>query len=468
MTPTTLVIFGGTGDLAERKIFPALFNLLRGNMLPGNFRVVGVSRKGKSDEEYRKFVREAIEKKNRASGGKKLKDFLESVFYLSGDFQDSESYKKISENLVESDRKFGQCSNKLLYLAVTPELYDPIFQNLSNSELSVPCSDESGRQLGEPRQLAGWTRILVEKPFGNDLATAKKLENKLSLLFQENQIFRIDHYLAKETLQNILAFRFSNALFEPLWNRDYIKRIDIKLLEKEGISNRGAFYDGVGALRDVGQNHILQMLAFVAMEDPKTLVADTIRQNRSRVFSVLRPLDATSIKRLVSRGQYSGYLKEKNVSANSQTETYFKAGVYIDNNRWQGVPFVLESGKKMPENLVEIKIYFKETDSCLCPPEQESHHQNTLTFHIQPKEGISVLFWSKIPGFKMELEPRELSFAYSGPKGANKLPDAYERVLYDCIQGDQTLFSSSEEIEASWKFITSILDNWQTLPLEIY
>ena len=457
MISTTLVIFGGTGDLAERKIFPALFDLFQGNLLPDNFRVVGISRKEKSNEEYREFVRDAIEKKNRANDNKKLEIFLENIFYLSSDFQAKESYQKISENLIESDKKFGQCSNKLFYLAVPPELYDPIFQNIFDSGLSVPCSDESG-----------WTRILVEKPFGNDLATAKKLESKLGLLFSENQIFRIDHYLAKETLQNILAFRFSNALFEPLWNRDYIKRIDIKLLEKEGIGARGAFYDGVGALRDVGQNHVLQMLAFVAMEDPKKLKVEEVRKNRSRVFEALRPLDQGGAKKLVTRGQYRGYLEEKNVSPNSQTETYFKIGAYIDNNRWQGVPFVLESGKKMPENLTEISIYFKETESCLCPPEQELHHQNTLTFHIQPKEGISLLFWSKKPGFNMELEPRELSFEYGSPGEKKVLPDAYERVLYDCIQGDQTLFSSSEEIEASWKFITSILDNWQVLPLEIY
>lgn len=457
MTPTTLIIFGATGDLAERKLIPALFDLYLKNIFPKRFNVVGVSRKEKSDAEFCEFVTDSITKKKSRYSKKPLDDFLKTLSYQQGDILSAEFYNNLSRALIDKDKVLGQCSNKLFYLAVPPALYDPIFQNLAGSGLSVACSD-----------VTGWIRVLVEKPFGNNLETSQKLDRKLGLLFNEEQIFRIDHYLAKETLQNILAFRFSNVLFEPIWNRDYINKVEIKLLEESGIAGRGAFYDGVGALRDVGQNHILQMLAFVAMEDPKELNAEVIRKNRAQLLAKLRPIDSANITRLVSRGQYNGYKNEKNVDLKSDTETYFKICAYIDNARWQGVPFVLESGKKMKKNLADISVYFKETESCLCPPEAEKHHQNILTFHIQPKEGISVLFWSKKPGFKMELESRELSFNYGDSMGAKIVPDAYERILYDCIEGDQTLFASTEEVEAAWRFITPILENWKKLPLTIY
>lgn len=457
MTPTTLIIFGATGDLAERKLIPALFDLYLKKLLPKRFNVVGVSRKEKSDNEFREFAVGSIKNKKSRYSKRALEEFLKILTYQQGDILSADFYKNLSKVLAEKDKTFGQCSNKLFYLAVPPSLYDSIFQNLADSGLSVAYSGESG-----------WSRILVEKPFGNNLETAQKLDRKLGFLFNENQIFRIDHYLAKETSQNILAFRFSNALFEPIWDRDHINKIEIKLLEESGIAGRGAFYDGVGALRDVGQNHILQMLAFVAMEDPKELNAEIIRKNRAEILAKLRPIDPANIKRFVSRGQYSGYQNEKNVDAKSDTETYFKICAYIDSARWQGVPFVLESGKKMKKNLTEICVYFKEPESCLCPLEAEKHHQSVLTFHIQPKEGISVLFWSKKPGFKMELEPRELSFNYDAAKEIGAAPDAYERILYDCIEGDQTLFASTEEVEAAWRFITPILENWKKLPLEIY
>lgn len=457
MTPTTLIIFGATGDLAERKLIPALFDLYLKNLLPKRFNVVGVSRKEKSDDEFCEFATDSIKNKKSRYSKKALHEFLKILTYQQGDIFSSDFYKNLSKVLFDKDKTFGQCSDKLFYLAVPPALYDPIFQNLADSGLSIACSDD-----------AGWTRILVEKPFGNNLETSQKLDRKLGLFFNEEQIFRIDHYLAKETLQNILAFRFSNALFEPIWNRDHINRVEVRLLEGSGIEGRGEFYDGVGALRDVGQNHVLQMLSFVAMEDPKTLDAAVVRKNRARVLEKLRPIDSVNLQRLVSRGQYNGFTGEKSVDPKSTTETYFKICAYVDNSRWQGVPFILESGKKMRKNLAEISVYFKETESCLCPPEAEIHHQNIFTFHIQPREGISVLFWSKKPGFKMELEPRELSFNYGAVKGSSATPDAYERILYDCIEGDQTLFASTEEVEAAWKFITPILENWKKLPLNIY
>ncbi|MEK7090006.1 MAG: glucose-6-phosphate dehydrogenase, partial [Patescibacteria group bacterium] len=440
MVPTTLVIFGATGDLAEKKLIPALLDLFTKDLLSERFRILGISRRLKDSQDFRKFAREVIQKKKHSHSKSIIETFLGTLSYFPGELQDKETYKKISEELAVADKQLGQCSNKLFYLAVSPAFYDSIFQNLHDSGLSISCSGE-----------AGWTRVLVEKPFGNDLETAKLLDRKLGLLFDEDQIFRIDHYLAKETLQNILAFRFSNSLFEPIWNRGFIKRIDIKLLEADGIGGRGAFYDGVGALRAVGQNHLLQMRAFVAMEDPKSLYAATVRITRARILEMLRPIDIGNMKRLVSRGQYKEYKAEENVNPNSQTETHFKIGVYIDNDRWQGVPFVLESGKKMKGNLTEISVYFKESEPFSNLPEDEKECQNVLKFHIQPKEGISVVFWAKKPGFKMELEPRELSFEYGKSKDDAALPDAYERILYDCINGDQTLFASTEEVEAAWR-----------------
>ena len=458
MTPPTIItIFGATGDLSTNKLIPALFDLFQNGYLPSVFKIIGISRRALSDDEYRNAAKNSVADRVKSSKHGVLEDFLSHISYTQGTFDDEESYKQLNKVLEAEEFSFGQCTNKLFYLAVPPMHYKGIFEKLAESGLTKPCSDETG-----------WTRILVEKPFGNDIATAQELDQVLGQLFKEEQIFRIDHYLAKEALQDILMFRFSNMLFEPLWNKTYIEKVEIILHEKKDVENRGAFYDGTGALRDVGQNHLLQMLAFVATEDPLELDAVRVRAARGRVLRDLRPITKDTVSSLVVRGQYEGYLSAPAVVPASQTETYFRIKAFIDNDRWQDVPFYLESGKALTENKTEIKIYFKKTDSCLCPPGAEHQHQNVLTFRIQPNEGISVVFWAKKPGLSLDLEPKELSFSYRSSPGAALLADAYEKVLFDGIAGDQLLFTSTEEVSAAWQFITPILELWKDIPLHTY
>lgn len=459
------VIFGATGDLARKKLLVALFDLYLKDLLPKRFKIIGFARDENSNQSFRQFVKDVIKEHKRGLQAltlkRKLDDFLTNVSYQQGFFEDGASYLTLSKNLIALEEEyFGQCTNKLFYLAVPPSSYRTIFQNLADSGLSLPCSDETG-----------WTRILVEKPFGRDLSTAQELDTQLGQLFKEEQIFRIDHYLAKETIQNILAFRFSNLLFEPLWNKEHIEKVLIRVWEKAGVGTRGQFYEDVGALRDVGQNHLLQMLSLIAMEDPIELETKRLRDQRATVLRQLRPTTPEYLKQHTWRGQYAGYREEHSVTADSQTETFFRLTAFIDNERWYDVPFVLESGKKMAHDLAEICIFFKQTTHCLCPPGAEHHHQNVLTFRIQPNEGISLVFFAKKPGFATELEPKKLSFRYHEAESdvmPPQLPDAYERVLFDCIRGDQTLFTSTAEVKAAWEFITPILENWQSTPLHTY
>jgi glucose-6-phosphate 1-dehydrogenase len=331
---------------------------------------------------------------------------------------------------------------------VPPHFYETILDRLSESGLTIPCGGDQG-----------WTRVLVEKPFGSDIATAKKLDKKLADLFTEEQIFRIDHYLAKEALQNIVTFRFANSLFEPLWNAKYIDKVHIKLLEKEGIEGRGEFYDSIGALKDVGQNHILQILAIIAMKRPKSFTAVDIRKERAKILRALKGMSTKDVLKFGCRGQYDGYIGERGVNAVSQTETYFRLETHIADSRWKGVPFFLESGKCLAETKSEIDIYFKNTHAA---------DQNVLTFRIQPDEGIKIRFWVKTPGFSMEAVPKVLKFKYADSPSIATLPDAYERVLYDAIVGDQTLFTSTDEVMAAWKFITPISTALPSLSLTLY
>jgi glucose-6-phosphate 1-dehydrogenase len=332
---------------------------------------------------------------------------------------------------------------------VAPSFYEIILGNLSKSGLTVPC----GGTLG-------WTRVLVEKPFGSDTDTAKKLDALLGTLFKEEQIFRIDHYFAKEALQNILAFRFSNSLFEPLWNNKHIEAVHIQLLEKNDVEGRGDFYDSVGALKDVGQNHILAMLALLTMSKPDAFDAHSVRRERANILKNLEPITGRNISESAVRAQYVGYKSEAGVSANSNTETYFRLKTFVDNRVWKGVPFYLESGKALSENKAEISIYFKDASG--------DGKTNILSFRIQPDEAIKIRFWVKKPGFAMETEAKTLSFHYKDFPASRTIPDAYEKVLYDAIIGDQTLFTSTDEVKYAWKFITPIIDSWKTLPLRQY
>ena len=441
--PTIFVIFGVTGDLSQKKLLPALFSLYTKGLLPKTFRIVGFSRRDWGHPELHTFITEVLTKKGLPVDSDQFKKFLTHIEYAKGVFDEPQAYHDLKKQLDAIDATIGQCTNKLLYLSVAPSFYATIFKELAASKLNIPCGGE-----------LGWTRILVEKPFGKDTKTAAELERQLAKIFKEPQIFRIDHYLAKETLQNILTFRFANSLFEHVWNNQAIERVDIRLYEKNGSEERGDFYDGVGALRDVGQNHVLQMLALIAMERPLTMTADAIRTKRAEVLKKI----TLSTEPLI-RGQYKGFTEEEGVAPKSQTETYFKLTALVNTPRWRKVPFVLESGKGMKESTTDIMVHFKKL---------AGEEGNTVHFRIQPNEGIDIDFYVKKPGFEYEIEHKKLSFSYSTPELKAALPDAYERVLFDCVRGDQTNFASTEEVKYSWQFITPIAAKWEETPLMPY
>ena len=456
--PTIIVIFGVTGDLSRRKLIPALFDLEKAGILSSKLRIIGFSRREWSKAEFIAYVREVVNSRGHGQPTEFVEKFLKKFVYCQAFFDDVQAYRRLGERIISIEKSvFKKCANKLYYLAVPPHFYEGIFRELALSGLTIPCSADQG-----------WARILVEKPFGNDVTTAKKLDELLGLLFKEEQIFRIDHYLAKEALQNMLAFRFSNALFEPVWNYKYIDLVTITLRETDTIGTRGVFYDGVGALKDVGQNHLLQMLGLIAMEPPKDTGAHSIRKERARVLHVLHG-GGSPLSHYVVRGQYEGYKQENGVAAESTTETFFSIKAFVRNRRFRGVPFILTSGKALHEAKTEIVIYFKPPQHCPClTKERKCVHENTLTFRIQPNEGIDVRFWIKKPGLSNELEEKHLSFSYAASDVAIRLPDAYERLLSDALVGDQTLFTSTEEVQAAWRFIMPILALWQQEPLIVY
>ena len=453
--PLTLVIFGGTGDLAQNKIFSALIDLQSKNLIQESPTIIGFSRKNLSDEEYRQFAKSALLAKRPNLDLGTLETFLKNFHYVQGDINVSESYLGLADYLHKLDSAQGTCSNKIYYLAVPPHLYEPVFLNVEKANLVKPCSKHGGDS---------WTRVLVEKPFGSDPESAIRLDKLLGNLFEENQIFRIDHYLAKEALQNIISFRFANPIFEPIWNRGLIERVEIKLFEKNDVSTRGAFYDPIGAIRDVGQNHILQMLALVAMEDPGGITAEKIRNARERVLRDVAPFSGRP-EEYISVAQYNGYKNEIGVKENSQTETYFQLKLAVKNRRWKNVPFIVSSGKALSQNLVQIKIIFREEESAVCPVDDICHYGNTITINVQPEENISVTFWKKKPGLAFGLEEKTLSFNYDS---GSPLTDAYEKVLFDCISGDQTLFASTKEVALQWKIISRIMEQAKKAELKRY
>lgn len=453
--PTIFTIFGVTGDLAQKKIFPALIDLYTKNLLPEKFFIVGVARRDLNIEEFQQFVLEAIEKKKHYKEDV-MSSFIERIKYSQGQFDDEQTYLKTKKLFEDIDVEWGQCSNKLIYLSVPPALYEGILTHIEKSELSAPCDGDMNIQTG-------WARILIEKPFGKDAQTAQELDALLGKLFKEEQIYRIDHYLAKQTLQNIMAFRFSNTIFEPLWNRKHIQKVEIKLFETSTAEKRGEFYDANGALRDVGQNHILQMLALVAMEQPKSMKCDHVRTARENIFKKLKKVRQDS----VSRAQYDGYVDTEGVAKDSQTETFFSLMSYVRNRRWKGVPFHIVSGKGLKEDKVEIVVHFKdETPGSFMSEQYRNQECNKITISIQPQEKISILFWVKVPGFEDKIEPRNLSFDFH-EEGLEKI-DAYEKVLFDCISGDQTSFISTTEVLYTWKYIMGVRDAIEKTPLKKY
>lgn len=368
--------------------------------------------------------------------------------YHHGQLEHAPDYAALASVLGRMDGAWKTCANKLFYLAVPPEKYERILKNLASSGLTIPCSPEEG-----------WTRVLIEKPFGKDLKTSETLDTLLATLFKEEQIYRIDHYLGKDMLQNILQFRFSNNFFEDSWNSNYIEKVEIRLLEKLGAEERGNFYDGIGALRDVGQNHLLQMLALVAMDHPESLSSDVIRAKRAEILAKLQSFEPHDVKKRSFRGQYDGFRSIEGVSPDSDTETYFKIRTYLTGERWQGVPFILESGKRMRISQKEIIVTFKHPEPCLCPP--GNHYKNTIIFRLEPDEEIVITIFAKKPGLENSIEERTIRFFYKENATRVQYVAAYEKLLFDAIQGDQTLFASTEEISAMWKFTDPIVEAWR-------
>lgn len=454
--PTILIVFGATGDLSQNKLFPSLMDLYAQGLLPDVFQIIGFAMDEHSNSSFKKFIQEILTRKRKKYSVAEVNRFLKHIQYQKGLFQDGVAFKELAQKVIDIETEHSFCANKFMYLAIPPKFYGDVLDNLGESGLTVPCGDKDV-----------WSRVLIEKPFGRDVKSANELNEKLKLLFKEDQIFRIDHYLAKETVQNILSFRFSNRLFESIWDNENIDRIEIKLREKKGVHGRGAFYDGNGALRDVGQNHILQLLALITMENPGELQAGSIQEKRAEVLEKLKKITKKTISDKVVRGQYTGYQDEKGVDPDSKTETYFNIQAEIDNDRWRGVPIFLESGKELDETKTKITMYLKHAH-CLCPPGSLHPHQNRIVFRIQPNEGISVVFWTKKPGFTTELEEKKLSFYYSTVKSSIQFPDAYEKVLFDTIKGDQTLFASTREVEAQWNYISPIIKNFDQIPLIQY
>lgn len=441
-SPFVLVIFGATGDLARNKMFPALLRLYKNNLLGDTFYIVGFSRRELSDDQFREFIKKELKVED--------SDFFKNVYYQQGMFGEENGYQALIKKLKTFDDEVGACITRIFYLATPPDNYETILDNLESTKLSEGCGQGSNK----------WTRIAIEKPFGKDLQTAQMLDKKLSEIFEEKQIFRVDHYLGKETVQNMIAFRFANGIFEPVWNKEYIDHVQITMSESTGVGSRGMFYDGVGALRDVGQNHLMQLVAAVAMEQPKSFSREDIRDARANVIKAIACIDSNEVQNYVVSGQYQGYKEEKSVASDSNTETYIAMKFFVDTPRFAGIPFYVRAGKKMRENRAEINIVFKQVCHILfkevgCPEEG-----NVLTIRIQPDEGIRFRVIVKKPGSKMSLQTVNMEFTYKEEFGENGV-DAYERILLDIISGDQMLFNRSDELESSWTFITNILKGWK-------
>ena len=457
--PCALVIFGATGDLTHRKLVPALYNLAHEGSLPSSFAVVGFARRPKTNDEFRAELKQGVEQFSRFSPVNPAvwDAFAQSIFYHRAEFGDGKGYDALRTLLEKLDRERGTGGNRLFYLATAPTDFASVIQQLGSHGL-----------VQSPGGAVH--RIVVEKPFGRSLATADDLNRVLEDVFDERQIFRIDHYLGKETVQNILALRFANEVFDPLWNQKYVDHVQITVAESLGVEGRGAYYDNSGALRDMVQNHMMQLLSLVAMEPPVGLDADDIRDEKVKVLRALRPITSAEVGEFTVRGQYAGgsiagktvvdYRTEPNVRPDSRTETFIALKLFIDNWRWAGVPFYLRHGKRLPKQVAEIAIQFKAPPAVLFAAEQCLPLQpNVLVLRIQPDEGIAIRMNAKVPGTALNLQPVKMDFRYGGSFGARS-PDAYERLLHDVIVGDPTLFTRRDEVECSWTIMDAILEGW--------
>jgi glucose-6-phosphate 1-dehydrogenase len=462
--PSIVVIFGASGDLTKRKLLPALYHLQQSGFLPEDFAVLGVARRS-LEETFAPDMKEGI-----VGGGgvdendPALAPFMERVQYYAMNFDDDESYDGLKKKLADMDEKFKTNGNRLFYLAVAPEYFSDIIGFLGKHEMNK-----------SPEGANHFVRTIIEKPFGHDLASARALNDEVNKVFDESQIFRIDHYLGKETVQNILVFRFANGIFEPIWNRNYIDHVEITAAESIGIEGRGPFYEQAGALRDVVQNHVMELLSFVAMEPPISFDADAVRNEKVKVWRAIQPIHSAD----TVRGQYGpgnvdgkpvvGYRQEERVHPRSQTETYAGLRLEIENWRWAGVPFYIRAGKRLAKRVTEITIQFKQPPLRLFKDDQGSGTEgikpNVISMRIQPDEGIALRFAAKVPGPNMSMSSVNMNFSYADAFGASSA-NGYERLLLDAMLGDGTLFAHRDGVEATWKLMDPILEAWAKDPVK--
>jgi glucose-6-phosphate 1-dehydrogenase len=455
--PCTVVLFGASGDLAKRKVIPAMYDLAIHDALGSQFAIVGFARTTMTDESFRDMAGQAARTISEVGpiDPQKWNDFAANLFYQPGDYSNPEAYKQLAKRIAEIDAEKELCGNRLFYLSTPPEVYKDIIEQLGQAGLSKPCSENA------------WVRIIVEKPFGRDLATAKELNKIVLNVFEEKQVYRIDHYLGKDTVQNLLVLRFGNGIFEPLWNRNYVDHVQITAAETLGVERRGGFYETTGGLRDMIQSHVLQLTSLVAVEPPATFDANAVRNEKLKVLQSIRPFDLEMVARSVVRGQYApgslngkpmpGYRQEVGVNPESKTETFVSARLLIDNWRWAGVPFYLRTGKRLAKRSTEIVIEFRKAPHMVF--REREIEPNRLILNIQPDEGISVSFSAKRPGTEMSIGNVTMKFGYQEGFG-DPTRGAYSTLVNDCLRGDATLFDRGDNVEAAWALVEPILDVW--------
>ena len=457
--PCVVVIFGATGDLTRRKLLPALYRLEQQRLVPNEFAILGTARHTMSDDEFRQSMREAIVEfsADEALDESAWESFAKQIFYLGGDFNDPALYQELKSRLEKIDGEYDTQGNRLFYLATAPDFFGLVAQQLGKAKLA------------KPEKPSSWTRLIVEKPFGHDLESARALNQEIAKVFEERQVYRIDHYLGKETVQNLLVFRFANSIFEPLWNRQYIDHIQITNAETLGVEGRGAYYEKAGALRDMIQNHVFQVTSLIAMEPPASLSANGVRDEKIKAMQSVRPFPPDRMEEFAVRGQYGpgtvlgdtvvGYREEPGVDPNSSTETFAALKLYFDNWRWAGVPFYLRSGKHLQKHITEIAIQFKDVPHRLFDDSDSPLQPNVLVIRVQPNEGISLRFGAKLPGQSMRIRSVNMDFRYGSSFGV-KPPEAYERLLLDCMLGDSTLYARRDMAERGWEIVQPILEAW--------
>jgi glucose-6-phosphate 1-dehydrogenase len=466
--PSAIVVFGASGDLAHRKLLPSLFQLFQAGLLSERFYLLGTGRTTLTDLQFRDSIKKSILHKYPDAKEKESERFTEKLYYLAGNYDDDSFYQRIMVKTTELNKKHRIDHGVIFYLSVPPILYEEIVARLGKAGLSGDLKSDSIQ----------YPKLVVEKPFGTDLQSANKLNRHILQYFDESQIYRIDHYLGKETVQNILMFRFANAIFEPIWNRNYIDHVQITIAESAGVEHRAGYYDRNGALRDMFQNHMLAMLALAAMEPPVSFEPESIRNEKIKLINSMRPLRPDQVNKNIIRGQYTAgqisgkpvlpYRDEPGIDSNSRTETFIAARLFVDNWRWKDVPFYLRTGKRLSQKDTDIAIIFKQVPHCMfssidlnCAP------ANTLVLQIQPEEGISLSFQAKSPGAKTCISTLTMRFSYQDIFGA-ETPEAYQRLLLDCMLGDPTLFTRQDAIEASWKFLIPVLDTWNNDNSDLY